>query len=404
MKILYVVPFVPWAAKVRSFNLIPRLARRHEIYLACVSSTAPTEAHRKYLQQHCKKVAYVSHSRSRALWQCAAALPTKTPMRIAYCRSRMASKAIGELLREANPDVIYVERWRALQYVPQDAAVPVVCDPTDSMTLHNSRLMRGGAWWERIVGWEEHRRFLRYEGMLARRADVCVFCSQVDMEGVKEQAPEARFELVPNGVDCEKYFFKEESEEEPGTVVFTGNFKYRPNRYAAEFFLEKIFPLIRREVPEAKFVTVGNGAEKALKDYRGRAGFEAVGFVPELRPYLARGSVAVAPLTVGSGVSNKLGEGFAVGTPVVATPLACGDLPVKDGEHLLIARKAPQFADQVVKLLKDARVRRAIAVRARRLVQEQYDWETVSRRMENVMHNAAGMEASERSERVCATA
>ena len=404
MKIAYIVPFVPRQVKVRSFNLIPRLARRHQIHLVCVSSEAPSEAQRRYLDQHCESVAYISHSRRRAIWQCTAALPTKVPMRIAYCESKIASKAVEDLLHEVEPDAIYVERWRALQYVPRDAAAPVVCDPTDSMTLYNRRLKGAGAWWERIVGWEEHRRFSRYEGTLAQRADVCVFCSRRDMECVKEQAPEARYELIPNGVDCEKYFFKEAGEEDPATVVFTGNLKYRPNVHAAELFLAKIFPLIRRQVPEAKFVAVGNGAEKALERYRGTGGFETVGFVPELRPYLAKATVAVAPLTVGSGVSNKLGEGFAVGTAVVATPLACGDLPVKDGEHLLIAQDAPQFADRVIALLADARLRRAMAARARRFVQEQYDWESVSRKMEDVMRDVVGPAASERSERVRATA
>ena len=404
MKILYVVPFVPREVKVRSFNLIPRLARRHRIHLVCVSGEAPTEVQRRYLEQYCESVAYIPHSRWRAIWQCTAALPTKTPMRIAYCESKAASKAVDDLLREVKPDVIYVERWRALQYVPRDTSVPVVCDPTDSMTLYNRRLKGTGPRWERFVGWEEHRRFVRHEGTLARRADVCVFCSGVDMECVKEQAPEVRYELVPNGVDCEKLFFKDQSEEEPATVIFTGNLRYRPNRHAVEFFLEKIFPLIRKQVPEAKFEVVGTEAEKALERYQGTPGFEAVGFVPELRQYLANATVAVAPLTVGSGVSNKLGEGFAVGTPVVATPLACGDLPVKDRKHLLIASEAQQFADCVIELLKDVRLRRAIATRARRLVREQYDWEIVSRKMEDVMRDAVGSAMSERTERVRATA
>jgi glycosyltransferase involved in cell wall biosynthesis len=393
MKILYIVPFVPRQVKVRSFNLIPRLARRHQIHLVCVSSEAPSKMQRRYLEQHCQTLTCISHSLWRAISQCAAALPTKTPMRIAYCESKAASKAVDDLLNEVEPDVIYVERWRALQYVPRDAVVPVICDPTDSMTLYNRRLSKTGAWWERFVGWEEHRRFSRYEGALARRAAVSVFCSQVDMECVKEQAPEVRYELMPNGVDCKKYFFKEANEEEPATVVFTGNLKYRPNRHAAEFFLAKIFPLVQKQVPQAKFVAVGSEADNALERYRSMPGFEAVGFVSELRPYLAKATVAVAPLTVGAGVSNKLGEGFAVGTPVVATPLACGDLPVKDGEHLLIARDASQFADRVVEMLKDERLRRAIALRARRLVQEQYDWEIVSRKMESLMCELAAFKS-----------
>jgi polysaccharide biosynthesis protein PslH len=404
MKILYIVPFVPWEVKVRSFNLIPRLARRHEIHLVCVSSAEPSAKQREWLGKYCKTTVHVRHSTLKGIVQCAAALPTKTPLRMAYCSSKTAKEAVRRMYEEQRPDVVYVERWRALEFMPEELKAPLVCDPTDSMTLYNRRLMKAGAWWEKPVGWEEYRKFSRYEGELARRADVCVFCSHLDMECVKEQAPEVHYELVPNGVDCRKYFFKRESEEEPGTMVFTGSFKYRPNRYAAEFFLERIFPLIRREAPEAKFLAVGNGAGGALAGYRGRAGFEAVDFVPDLRPYLAKAIVAVAPLTVGSGVSNKLVEGFAVGTPVVATPLACGDLPVKSGEQLLIGTNAEEFAEHAVRLLRDAGLRRQIAVRARRLVEEKYDWEIVSRKMENVMLGIKGMGASERSEQAFVTA
>jgi glycosyltransferase involved in cell wall biosynthesis len=404
MKILYIVPFVPWPVRVRSFNLIPRLSRRHQIYMVCVSSAEPSVEQNEWLQQHCEKVVHVPHCAWKGVVQSAMALPTRTPLRIAYCRSKSARDAVRRLFGEVKPDVVYVERWRALQYVPDETTAPVVCDPTDSMTLYNWRLMQGGAWWEKLVGWEEYSKFLRYEGRLARRADVCVFCSKVDMECMKEQAPEVECELVPNAVDCEKYFFKKENEEDPGTIVFTGSFKYRPNCHAIELFMEKIFPLVQREVPGVKFLAVGNAASHELRSYRGQAGFEAVDFVPDLRPYLAKATVAVAPLTVGSGVSNKLAEGFAVGTPVVATPLACGDLPVKSGEQLLIGRNDQEFAEQVIRVLQDAELRRQIALRARQFVVERYDWEIVSKKMETVMENLIEVRAGERSKQLFATA
>ncbi len=395
MKILYIVPFVPWQIKVRSFNLIPRLAKNHEIYLACVSSAEPTAEQKEWMNRHCKRVVHVRHSAWKGMLQAALAVPTRTPMRMAYCRSTVAQEAVKRLYQEAQPDVVYVERWRGLEFLPKETTAPLVCDPTDSMTLYNRRLMEAGAWWERLVGLQEHRKFVKYEGKLARRADVCVFCSQVDMDMVKKQAPEMRYEIVPNGVDCKKYYFKEASEEESGVIVFTGSFKYRPNCHAAKFFLKEIFPRIRKEVPEAKFMAVGNGASKALQEHQGEAGFEAVDFVPDLRPYVAKAAVAVAPLSVGAGVSNKLGEGFAVGTPVVATPLACGDLPVKHGEHLLIGRNAEEFAEHVVRLLKDAELRKQMALCARRFVEKAYDWEIVSKKMEGVMRWGVGEDTQE---------
>jgi glycosyltransferase involved in cell wall biosynthesis len=404
MKILYVVPFVPWPVKVRSFNLIPRLARKHSIHLVCVSSVEPSSEQWDWIGHYCETAEHVPHSTWQAIAQCVGALPTKTPLRMAYCGSKRARETVRRVFEETRPDLVYVERWRALPFLPEKLDVPLVCDPTDSMTLYNRRLMHAGAWWERLVGWEEYRKFADYEGKLARRADVTVFCSRLDLECVKEQASDAEYELVPNGVDCQKYYFKEEREEHPSTIVFTGSFRYRPNRHAAEWFLKEIFPRIRTEVTDAKFLAVGNGALTALTSHLAVDGFEAKDYVPDLRPYLAAAAVAVAPLTVGSGVSNKIAEGFSVGTPVVATPLACGDLPVKNGEQLLIGRNPDEFAAQVVKLLRDAALRRLLSWRARRFVEQSYDWERVSTKMEEVLQKAVLKKARTGAGELVATA
>jgi hypothetical protein len=90
-------------------------------------------------------------------------------------------RAVEAAIRQARPDVIYVERWRALQYVPSDCGIPVVCDPTDSMALYNSRLMRAGRPWERVIAAEEYTKFRSYEARLVRQVATTVFCSRLDL-------------------------------------------------------------------------------------------------------------------------------------------------------------------------------------------------------------------------------
>ena len=392
MRILYVLPFVPWAIRVRSYHLIPQLGREHEIYLLCRATSAEEEAHAHEMELHCRHVRCVRHSRPwlHGALRCALAMPTATPLRMAYFASPEMRSAVQQAVAEFQPGVIYLERWRTLQYIPVDVQVPVVCDPTDSMMLYNQRLMQRGSWWERLIATEEFVKFRKYEAKLASQADTVVFCSHVDLECVQNSAPSAHYALVPNGVDCDTFFLKQQQEEEPDTIVFTGNFGYRPNRHAVRFFLEEIFPLICKSIPNARFSAVGSGATRYLRKYLGATpGLELVDFVPELRPYIAKATVAVAPITVGAGVSNKLGEAFATGTPVVATRMACGDLPVEDGEHLLIADEPPRFAEKVVRFLRDQELRNQIVTRARRFVEEQYDWGVVSRSMEQVMTDLA---------------
>jgi len=390
MRILYITPFVPYPVRVRSFNLIPRLAKRHDIHLLCLSWSAEEEARGAYFADICRSVQCVRHHKARAALQCAAALASPTPLRMACFASARMRQAVREAVAEFSPDLIYTERWRALQYVPSGIGVPVLCDPTDSMLLYNQRLMRLGGWWERLVGAEEYLKFLRYEARLARHADAVVFCSRLDRDAVQRHAPGVPYVLVPNGVDCEKYFRKRADEEEPNTLVFTGNLGYRPNRHAVHFFLDNIFPLVREQIPETRFMVVGRGAREALRKESGNIpGLEVVDFVPELRPYVARATVAVAPITIGSGVSNKLGEAFATGTAVVAMRLPCGDMAVQDGVHLFIADQPAEFADRVVRLLRDSKLRASMAIRARQLVEEKYDWEIVCRTMELAMLGVA---------------
>jgi len=388
MRILYVLPFVPWAIRVRSYHLIPKLGKEHEIYLLCRSASPEEEAHGREMEPYCKQVRFIRHSHSRlnGILECALALPTATPLRMAYFASPAMRNAVQQAITEFQPDVIYLERWRTLQYIPSAVQIPVISDPTDSMLLYNRRLMKKGTWWERLVAFEEFVKFRTYEAQLANQSDTVVFCSQVDLDSVRSISPSAHYQIIPNGVDCETFFPKIHEEEQPDTIILTGNFAYKPNRHATLFFLKEIFPLILKVVPSVRFMAVGRGATQYFRKYLGTTPrLELVDFVPQLRPYIAKATVAVAPITVGAGVSNKLGEAFATGTAVVATRMACGDLPVRDEEHLLIADEPALFAEKVVRFLRDQDLRNQIVTRARRFVEEHYDWGVVSRSLERVM-------------------
>ncbi|MFP5275989.1 MAG: glycosyltransferase [Acidobacteriota bacterium] len=285
--------------------------------------------------------------------------------------------------------MIYVERWRGLQYVPYEEKIPIVCDPTDSMTLYNRRLLAGGSFAERILGAEEYVKFRHYERRLAEQVAASVFCSHIDLDYVRKYAPTARLVHVPNGVDCALFGPKTSAEERENTIVFAGNFSYSPNRHAVSYFLADIYPLIRRKVPDATFTIVGNQATQFVRrKYPRIAGVLVQDFVPSLRPWLAQGAIAIAPQKVGAGVSNKILEAMAVGTPIVASRVACGDLPCVAGKHLLIADDAAEFAQHAIDLLADVSLRRSMAERAVAWVRQSYDWSVVALQMEAVLLGA----------------
>jgi glycosyltransferase involved in cell wall biosynthesis len=85
--------------------------------------------------------------------------------------------------------------------------------------------------------------------------------------------------------------------------------------------------------------------------------------------------VAVVPVLSGSGTRVKILEAWAAATAVVSTRLGAEGLAGRDGEHLLIADEAGDFASAVSKLLGSVEERERIAKAGRRLYEAEYTWE-----------------------------
>ena len=99
---------------------------------------------------------------------------------------------------------------------------------------------------------------------------------------------------------------------------------------------------------------VGSGLDEALSRELAGERIEVHGHVADLDPYLDGCRLAVAPLRYGAGVKGKVNLGMAHGQPVVATPVAVEGMNLVDGEDVLVAATAAEFADAIVRLYGDA--------------------------------------------------
>ena len=108
------------------------------------------------------------------------------------------------------------------------------------------------------------------------------------------------------------------------------------NLDAALRLVRDIFPRVKQVVPEARLYLVGGNPPDALRAYAGED-VAIPGRVPDLRPYFECSLLYVSPLRLGAGIKNKVLETLSMQTPVIATPLSCDGIPVKDGEHVLLA-------------------------------------------------------------------
>jgi glycosyltransferase involved in cell wall biosynthesis len=101
---------------------------------------------------------------------------------------------------------------------------------------------------------------------------------------------------------------------------------------------------------------------------------EVTGRVPDVRPYLERGSAFIVPMRVGGGTRLKIYEAMSMGLPVISTAIGAEGLPVTDGETAVLRDDARSFADATVRMLEDDPERRRIAEAGQRLVRERFGW------------------------------
>jgi glycosyltransferase involved in cell wall biosynthesis len=150
---------------------------------------------------------------------------------------------------------------------------------------------------------------------------------------------------------------------------------YFPNQEAVSYFARKVLPLVRESVPDARFLIVGRNPDRNVLQLQRVDGVEVTGFVPDVRAYLARAHVAVAPFSIAAGIQNKILEAMAYGLPVVATSRTAQGLSPRVAEIVNTGDTADEMAAKTVLLLRDSELAWRKGLEGRRRVNEEYRWD-----------------------------
>ncbi len=184
--------------------------------------------------------------------------------------------------------------------------------------------------------------------------------------------PYQEYAVLNHGITFDEFSLPE-VEPEPHTLVFVGNYLHYPNAEALEFFFNEIWENIRKEIPDLHIYVVGaNPTENLLRRSDGKH-IVITGTVADVRPYIQKASVCIAPLISGAGLRGKVIEYAALRRPFVATSIAATDLVFKDGIDYFCANTATEFSDKIITLLKDPQLARRMADVAYLTGRQHYD-------------------------------
>jgi glycosyltransferase involved in cell wall biosynthesis len=400
MKILWVnVNFLhppDKGGKIRTLEMLKRLHQRHELHYVAFEHPAepqgPALAHEYSTHAYAMK-SEVSDKRSlRFAMELAGGLVSPMPL------------AVGRFFSPVKRD--FVTRLRA-----QENFDAVVCDFLVSAPhfadLSNVVLFQHNV--ESVI-WERHcetaanpaKKFyfrLQAQRMNAYEKKVCqtvahtIAVSPQDAQIMRERFGVANVSDIPTGVNIE-YFAPPERFAPQTDLAFVGSMDWLPNIDGVKYFVREILPSIRQHKPDCSLAIIGRAPTAEIRELvAGDPLIQLTGTVDDVRPYLWKSKVSIVPLRIGGGTRLKIYESMAARVPQVSTSVGAEGLSYTDGKDILIADTPEHFATACVKLLGDEGQRTSIADAAFDLVEQNFSWDQVARRFEDILARACAPQA-----------
>ncbi|HKP45548.1 MAG TPA: glycosyltransferase [Pyrinomonadaceae bacterium] len=387
MKILWVktelLHPVDKGGKIRTYNMLKQLKRDHHItYLTLDDGLATADA-RHHASEYCHELITVPYrQRDKFSIGFYAELVANLFSPLPYAVKKYVSRTLNAQVERCakNCDVVICDFLAPAANIPCELSAPAI------LFQHNVEAMI----WKRhyqvtrnplkkLYLYLQWRKMKAFEAASCRRFAAVIAVSKEDREQIEHEYGVPVVFDVPTGVDTDFFRPLHPQAPTPHNLVFTGSMDWLPNEDGIRYFTEEIMPKIKGQIPDATLTVVGRNPYPSLLELAQRdSSIIVTGRVDDVRPFMDQAAVYVVPLRVGGGTRLKIFEAMAMEKPIVSTTVGAEGLPVTDGNELLIADSPAEFASAVVRLMQDQERASQLAVRAAKLVRQQFGWEKVA--------------------------
>ncbi len=364
-----------------------QLARSHRVTLGFVTDDPNPVGAVSSLREDFGDLEFAVVPRGWRTLASAVSLATGDSCTLAYARSSALATRLRDRLRAESYDLIYVSSSSMIQYALEaDPAVPVVVDLGDVDSRWWSRQAEARSFLGANFYRTEAARLRLAEEAISRRAELCIVSSPQAARAVSLINGTAPV-IIPNGVDVD-YFIPALRLPAAPAVLFLSPLQSDRQVGAAGDFFRTVVPAVRRRLPTARFLVVGSGLEPSAQGLARMDGVEVAGSNDDIRPFLHRATLGVAPLAAEGELQTSILEAMCSGLPVISTTDATEGLGVCAGRGLFVEDAPTGCAARVSELLASTALRAELGSQAAAFVRTNYSWDVVVAQLEQTLESA----------------
>ncbi len=304
---------------------------------------------------------------------------------------KLNDASFDELLKQIDPDIVLFDRfiseeqfgWRVAELQPKALRI------LDTEDLHCLRKVREKQY---KAGEPFQLTDLLTEEITKRevasilRSDISLMISKVEIEIL------TNFFKLDSTLLCYLPFLLSSvvpktlpNFEEREHFISIGNFLHPPNLESVKTLKTKIWPQIRKQLPEAELHVYGAYPTQQAKEFSNvKEGFLVKGFVENQHEVLKKARVLLAPLSFGAGLKGKFLDGMQNGCPSVTTTIGIEGYSDEENWGGLVADDWPEFIQNSIQLYSDKSIWEASQTKGFHLL-KQFDKEAYLEQFTNFL-------------------
>lgn len=389
MKILYLTTRLPYPLiggdKVRSYNMLLQLKKLgHEITLVCLYNENDNIEEALEHKEIFDRIYPIKFNSKMAYLTTPLAVFNDKPFIVQYYYNLNMQKQVDKLLKEEHFDIITGYMPRIAPYLEKHTKENVIIDLCDAFSMmYRRRIQVTKSLFDKFKIGIEYIKMRNYEKKCLKMFNAQTVISKYDKQYLETLSDKSNIHIVKNGVDTD--YFSPKQAELKNNICFVGSLRYIANLEAAIYFAQEVFPLIKKEIPDAKFKIIGAYPKPVLYEIAQKIdGVEVTGRVDDVRDSMKDCKISVCPVRIAGGVQNKILEAMSMGIPVVTT-LEGSEGIGADESILPIAQNNEDYARKVIELMTSEEKHSAISASSRDFILKNFSWDEIRKELDKII-------------------